>query len=63
MANSGHRNRLEEEIAFQTRELRKSEEANEHFLSLEKNQQKLRELEDSWFSSKTFLYCGIQNMT
>ena len=62
MANRGHRNRLEEEIALQNGEMRKGEEANEHFESLRRNQQKLSDLEGSWFSSKTFLYCDIPNM-
>lgn len=63
MASRDHRNRLEEEIALQNRELKKSEEANKQFVSLESYQQKLSELQGSWISSKIFSYCGIPNMT
>ena len=54
MADSGHKSRLEEEIDNQKGILSKMLKENEAFNSLETYKRKLRELEESWFSGKTF---------
>ena len=54
MAHSGHKGRLEDEIDIQKGVLSKMLKENEAFRSLESYERKLKELEDSWFASKTF---------
>ena len=54
MADSGHKNTVEDEIDKQKRILSKMQKENEAFNSLDTYQQKLKELENRWFASKTF---------
>lgn len=57
MADRWQRRRnLDEEIDYLTKEIGMIQGVNDVFKTLESEEVRLKELEDSWFSSKFFLY-------